>query len=100
MIISVSPPSSISLRSIEKKTRSFFGESHSVKRNIHGLLAIGDKYMVLVKNGEILLSFSDNDSNAVSFLRTYLTCLFRDVFIGVDMDNPVTQNLSFVINLP
>ena len=100
MIISISPPSSIPLRNIEKQTKLFCGKGHSIKRNICGLLATGSNYMVLVKKREILLSFSTDDIDAISFLQKYLIFLFQDVLIGVDLENPVTENLKFVKNLP
>lgn len=100
MIISISPPSSKSVRSIEKQTKSFFGKDHSFRKSAYGFLATGNKYMVLVKKREILLSFSSDDIDTVSLLQQYLTCLFQDVFIGVDLENPVTKNLNFVVNLP
>lgn len=56
--------------------------------------------MVLVKKREILLSFSIDDIDTITFLQRYLLCLFKDVYIGVDMRNPITDKLSFVINLP
>lgn len=100
MIISISPPSSISLRSMEKQTKLFFHKDHSIRRNSHGLVAAGNKYMVLVKKREILLSFNIDDNDAVSSLQKYLTYLFQDVLVGVDLENPVTNNLNFVVNLP
>lgn len=100
MIISVSPPSSISLRSMQKQTKLFFKKDHLIRRNAQGLLATGNKYMVLVKKQEILLSFSSDDIDAVSSLQKYLTCLFQDVLVGVDLENPVTKNLNFVVNFP
>lgn len=100
MIISISPPSSISLQHMERQTKLFFGKEHSIRRNSHGLVAAGNKYMVLVKKRELLLSFSDDDDEAISSLQKYLTYLFQDVLVGVDLKNPVTNNLKFVVNLP
>lgn len=100
MIISISPPSSVSLRSIEKQTRLFFGQEQSIRKNTHGLLATRNSCMVLVKKREILLSFNSDDVDTVTFLRNYLIFLFKDVYIGVDLDNPVTDKLNFVVKFP
>ncbi len=100
MIISISPPSSISLKSMEKQTRVFFEQVQSIKKSSHGLLATGDRCMVLVNKREILLSFNDDDVNTITLLRNYLTYLFKDVYIGVDLDNPVTEELNFVVKFP
>lgn len=54
MIISISPPSSISHRSMEKQTRLFFGTEQPIKKNNHGLLATRKSCMILVKKREIL----------------------------------------------
>lgn len=100
MIISISPPSSISLRSMEKQTRNYFHKDHLIRKDSHGLVAEGSEYMVLVKKREILLSFNIDDNDAVSSLQKYLTYLFQDVLVGVDLENPVTRNLKFAVNLP
>lgn len=100
MIISISPPSSISLRSMQKQTKIFFGRNHSIRRNSNGLIAAGNKYMVLVRRNELLLSFSSDDLDAVSFLQKYLTCLFKNDLVVVDLANPITNELDFVVTLP
>lgn len=100
MIISISPPSFISLRRMEKQTRLFFGLNQPIKKNNHGLLATRNSCMVLVKKREILLSFNNDDVDAISFLQDYLVYLFKDVYIGVDLDNPVTDKLNFVVKFP
>ena len=100
MIISISPPSFISFRRMEKQTRLFFGQDQPIKKNNHGLLATRNSCMVLVKKREILLSFNNDDVDAISFLQDYLVYLFKDVYIGVDLDNPVTDKLNFVVKFP
>lgn len=100
MIISISPPASISRVSIEKKTKSFFRSNCSIGKSKYGLLATGNTFMVLVQKRQILLSFSSDDVNTVSYLQDYLSCLFKDAYIGVDINNPITDKLSFVMNLP
>lgn len=100
MIISISPPSSISHRSMEKQTRLFFGTEQPIKKNNHGLLATRKSCMILVKKREILLSFNDDDVDAITFLQDYLVYLFKDVYIGVDLNNPVTDRLNFVVKFP
>lgn len=100
MIISITPPSSISFRSMVKQTRLFWGQEQFIKKNNHGLLATRNNCMVLVKKREILLSFNSDDDDNVTFLRDYLFYLFKDVYIGVDLDNPVTDKLNFVVKFP
>lgn len=100
MIISISPPSSVSLRIIEKQTKSYFGADYSFNKSKNGLLVTKDDIMVLVKKQEILLSFSESNTNAIILLQKYLLFLFKNVYIGVDFMNPITNNLKFAINLP
>ena len=100
MIISISPPSSISLRSLEKQTEQFFNCDCTISRKRNCLLVIRNDLMVLVKKREILLSFSEGDIDAILFLRNYLLYLFEDVYIGVDFRNPITDDLKSTINLP
>lgn len=100
MIISISPPSSVSLRSIEKQTRLFFGKEQLIKKINHGLIATKNRCMVLVKKREILLSFDSNDADAIVFLQNYLSHLFKGLYIGVDLDNPITDSLNFVVRFP
>lgn len=99
MIISVSPPSSVSVRSIEKNTKAFFGRDYLISKNKYGLLATGNNSMVLVKKREILISFSVDDLKTINLLQDYLISLFKNVYIGVDMKNPITDKLNFVVNL-
>ena len=98
MIISISPPSSVPLRRIEKLTWDFFNGEYLIHKSKVGLLATSKKTMVLVKKREILLSFSSDDINAINLLKNYLGFVFNDVIVGVDLDNPVTDNLSFIVN--
>lgn len=100
MIINISPPSKMSLRNIEKLTQTFFRGRYSISKNKFGMLAIESKSMVLIKKCEILLSFSPDDKNTIIFLQNYLSYLFGNMFIGVDLENPITDNLNFAINLP
>lgn len=85
---------------MQKQTKLFFGRNHSFRRNSNGLIAEGNKYMVLVRRKELLLSFRDDDHDAVSFLQNYLTCLFKNDLVVVDLANPVTNDLDFVVTLP
>ena len=100
MIISISPPSSVSFRNLEKQTKQFWSNACFIKRKNCELLAKSSACMILLKKQELLMSFNSDDDVTISLLQKYLTSLFKDVFVVVDLENPVTQNLKFVINLP
>lgn len=99
MIISISPPSSYSHTNIEKLTKNFFTEQYTKEKNSN-LFVKDQKYMVLVKKREVLLSFDMEDLGVVSLLQNYLKYTFSNSFVCVDIANPITDALDFVIKLP
>lgn len=100
MIISVCPPSSVSFKNLKKQTLSFWNSESCTSRKKSELLVKSSECMILLKKQELLLSFNVTNDTAVSLLQQYLTTLFKDVLVVVDLENPVTQNLSFAVHLP
>ena len=99
MIISITPPYTIKRQLIEKKTEEFFGVKKEKKRK-RNLLVKDKNFMVLVKKREILLSFNFDNLDTVDNLRDYLIYIFDGTVAGVDIQNPITDNLDFIINIP